>query len=114
MPLFLIFIGYQIAQIIILPGLILYFMIRVHKKSVFGNFFQRLGFVPKPAQKTKTIWVHAVSVGETLATEYLVNHIKQDIPGAVCYQTTGTPAGRTMITKNIKTDYASFLPFDFL
>jgi 3-deoxy-D-manno-octulosonic-acid transferase len=119
MYLFLIFLSYQILQIIALPIIILYIIVRARKKSVFGNFIERLGFVPKPTQinppqTSNTIWVHAVSVGETLATEYLVNKIKQEIPGVICYQTTGTVAGRSMITKNIKPDYASFLPFDFL
>jgi len=122
MYLFLIFIGYQIAQIIALPAIVLYILVRARKKPIFGsrkNFLERLGFVPKPvhtknSHEQRVIWVHAVSVGETLATEHLVNKIKQEIPNSICYQTTGTIAGRSMITKNIKSDYASFLPFDFL
>jgi len=112
--LFLLFIAYQFAQIIALPFFVIYLLLRARKKAVFGNLKERLGWVPKPKDTNNVIWIHAVSVGETLATEHLVNHIKQQVPGAVCYQTTGTSSGKAMITKNIKADYASFLPFDFL
>lgn len=111
----LIFITYQITQLIILPILPIYLFIRkIKKKPVFGNFKERIGFVPKNKSLTKTIWIHAVSVGEILSIQNLINQIKTNQPNSICYVTTGTISGKKIAQENLNADYISFLPYDFL
>ncbi len=83
-------------------------------KPVFGVFHERMGFVPKAPQGKKIIWIHAVSVGEVLATQELVVKIKQHDPTTWVYLTTGTPGGKKMACEYLSADTVSFLPFDFL
>lgn len=113
---FLIFlILYQLIQIIILPFLPIYLLIRkIKKKPVFGSLKERLGFAPKVEEKKDVIWLHAVSVGEILSIQNLVNQIKKNNPNYYCYVTTGTITGKQIAQKTLKADYISFLPYDFL
>jgi 3-deoxy-D-manno-octulosonic-acid transferase len=115
MNLILIFITYQIIQLLILPIIVVYLIIRKTKgKSAFGNFKERVGFVPKNIKNNNTIWFHAVSVGEILSIQYLIKKIKNTLPQSTIYVTTGTVSGKKMAVKNLDYDYLSFLPFDFL
>ena len=116
MGIYLFFISYQIVQIIALPFVCVYLLVRKFKKKpVFGNFAQRCGLlVPVPDKNRTVVWIHAVSVGEVLATERLINQIKQEWPGSVCYVTTGTLQGKKMAEQHLKADYISFIPYDFL
>ena len=114
-----IFIIYQILQVVLTPFFLIYLFIRKLKgKSVFGNFWQRKGFVPKISTKqkfeNKIIWIHAVSVGEILSIQNLIDQIKAKDKNTICYVTTGTPTGKKMAEKNLNADFISFLPFDFL
>ncbi len=114
-----IFIVYQILQIILLPFFLIYLLVRKLKgKSVFGNFWERKGFVPKVSKtlssQNKVVWIHAVSVGEILSIQNLIDQIKTKDKNAICYVTTGTPTGKKMAQKNLNADFISFLPFDFL
>ena len=113
------FLLYQILQILVLPFFITYIIVRKFKgKPVFGNLKERIGLIPIiqhiSKSKTPVIWIHAVSVGEILSTEELINKIKQTIPNAICYLTTGTLAGKNIAQQKINCDYISFLPYDFL
>ncbi len=112
-----IFLIYQIIQIICLPLIAIYLIKRwLNKKPAFGNFKERLGIVPNipKAKNNKAFWIHAVSVGEILSIQSLIEQIKKEIPNACCYVTTGTPSGKKMAQKNLHADYISFIPFDFL
>ncbi len=115
MILFIIFISYQILQLLALPAIVAYLLIRYFKgKPVFGDFKQRIGLVTKNKNEAKTIWIHAVSVGEILSIQHLITKIKDENPTATIYLTTGTITGKKMAEKNITYDHLSFLPFDFL
>ncbi|MBY0353317.1 hypothetical protein K2W90_03030 [Candidatus Babeliales bacterium] len=109
-----IFVAYQCLQMVILPIVGLYLVLRRFKgKPVFGNVAQRFGLVPRVSSSKKSLWLHAVSVGEILAVQQLVADLKQKNPDAVCYVTTGTVAGYQMACKFLGADVVSFLPFDF-
>jgi 3-deoxy-D-manno-octulosonic-acid transferase len=115
MRILLIFILYQLLQIITLPLLGIYLSIRrIKKKSAFGNLKERLGIVPSIHPVCpQPIWIHAVSVGEILSIQNLVDQIKEK-KNAKCYVTTGTPTGKNIAQKNLNANQISFLPFDFL
>ncbi len=134
----IIFITYQLIQLIALPLLPIYLIIRkIKNKPVFGNFQERIGLVPKNEALTvlksgvsreitsklyaktdkshkHTIWIHAVSVGEILSIQNLIDQIKEKNPNSCCYVTTGTITGKKIAQKNLNADYISFLPYDFL
>jgi 3-deoxy-D-manno-octulosonic-acid transferase len=107
----LFFIGYQILQLLALPGLVVFFIGRIYKgKQIFGNLAQRFGVVPRNIDRP-SIWVHAVSVGETLATEYFIHDLA--VSGQNIYLTSGT-VGAIQVSKNFSVNYRSYLPLDFL
>ncbi|MCK4265410.1 hypothetical protein KAW80_03570 [Candidatus Babeliales bacterium] len=108
------FIIYQIIHILGFPLILVYLFTRpVRGKPTFGNFIQRMGFLPKVSNNKKTIWLHAVSVGEILSIQSLVRDIKK-IPDTICYITTGTVTGKDMALKKLDADYVSLISFDFL
>ncbi len=115
MGILIIFTIYQLIQILGLPLIAIYLCIRpVRGKPTFGNFIQRMGFIPKLADNKNVFWLHAVSVGEALSIQGLIQKIKRDIPDAICYVTTGTITGRKIAKENLNADYVSLMPFDLL
>ncbi len=84
---------------------------------------ERFGFVPTPgrdepdlassASKQKTIWVHAVSVGETLAAVPLIKALQSDYPDAQLVVTTTTPTGSEQVVKIFGDSVAHvYAPYD--
>jgi 3-deoxy-D-manno-octulosonic-acid transferase len=54
---------------------------------------ERFGFTPRSDGAGEVVWVHAVSVGETLAATSLIEALRRDRPGARIVLTTMTPTG---------------------
>ncbi len=54
---------------------------------------QRLGFVPPTAAGQRPIWVHAVSVGETVAAAPLIRALREHYPERPILVTSTTPTG---------------------
>lgn len=77
---------------------------------------ERLGMVPLPPLE-EVIWLHAVSVGETIAAIPLVHRLRQQFPKSPILITTTTPTGservqaafKDMLGKHI---YHCYLPYD--
>ncbi len=110
----LLIIIYQLLQLIFFPCIALFILCIHFKRSVIGSFKERFGFVPAADRNKHVIWIHAVSVGEVLSVQELINFIKQSNPNTACYLTVGTLSGKQMAQRNITTDAISFLPYDFL
>jgi len=66
------------------------------RSSRAGAWRERLGVLPASYQQTTAgaIWVHAVSVGETLAVAALVRELQQRFPGRRVFISHVTPTGR--------------------
>ena len=64
--------------------------------SSSADWKERLGILPPQFQQTEqsAIWVHAVSVGETLAIVGLVREIQRRFPGRKVFLSHVTTAGR--------------------
>lgn len=65
-------------------------------------------------QKNK-IWVHAVSVGESVASAAVVSEIKKSLPDTAVVMSTTTQTGQEMAHKSVKdADGFLYYPFDLL
>ena len=82
------------------------------------GFLQKIGFsawaqVSENLQ-SKPIWIHAVSVGEVMATIPLIREIKKCYPGIPVVLSTVTETGNFTAQRNAKGfDHVLYFPFDF-
>ncbi len=84
-----------------------------------AGLFQRLGCLPRKAteklSQAGTIWIHAVSVGETIAAVPLIRSLKHRYPEREILLTTVTATGnRTAKTQVGDSVTVLFFPFDLL
>jgi len=86
---------------------------------------QRLGFTRFSQQKTKNInlspdhqpiWIHALSVGETLSAAELVKTVKKNFPNRKLIFSVSTATGFDEARKRLadETEYIFFYPYDIL
>lgn len=109
---------YGAAAALLWPFLYLYYRLRVRIDGKYaGNFRQRLGLdLPGRAPgRARPIWVHALSVGETLSVVPLVEALKKERPEADILFSGATAAGleiaRTRLAPWVETFF--YLPHDF-
>jgi len=78
---------------------------------------ERLGFVPEDLRAAvagkKTIWVHAVSVGEIRAIERLIADLKAALPGYVVAISTTTATGQKIARERFGGSPVFYFPLDF-
>ncbi|MBZ5515050.1 MAG: 3-deoxy-D-manno-octulosonic acid transferase [Acidobacteriia bacterium] len=77
---------------------------------------ERFGFLPQAFQQAEpgAIWIHAVSVGETLAVVGLVRELQRRYPGRKIFLSHVTPAGRDAGRRRIPEVAGQFfLPLDW-
>jgi 3-deoxy-D-manno-octulosonic-acid transferase len=73
---------------------------------------ERLGFV-RNTPKPKGLWVHAVSVGETLAAVPLIKRIQAEYPDLPITITTMTPTGSEQVLKHFSDSvFHLYIPYD--
>ena len=76
---------------------------------------ERLGIVParlvRPGPGTRTVWLHAVSVGEVLAVSRLVSELRHDFDSV--YISTTTLTGQKLARERFGDKHVFYFPLDF-
>jgi len=98
---------------VLLSPYFLYQAIR-HKKHI-GTLGQRLGFLPLTfnVDGDESIWIHAVSVGETLTARALAADLKSRYPRLRLFLSTTTIAGQQVAKHVQHLDGVFYFPFDW-
>ncbi|HFQ5405139.1 TPA: lipid IV(A) 3-deoxy-D-manno-octulosonic acid transferase [Vibrio vulnificus] len=83
-------------------------------KPKFGQRWkEHFGITPKLVGQNQPLWIHAVSVGESLAAITLIKAIKEKTPDQVIVVTTTTSTGAEQIEKLGNLVEHRYMPIDF-
>ena len=108
---------YSLAYYGLLPFILLRLWYRGRKSPGYRRRWkERFGYIPAltPGEgKTGVIWVHAVSVGETLAAVPLIRELQHQHPGHRLAVTTTTPTGSERVKAEFgESVYHVYAPYD--
>ncbi len=113
---------YFIYDLILCFAFLIYLPVIFYKMIFKGKyregFKERFGFIPfqfvNRLRGEKVIWIHAVSVGETVAASSLVKEIKVKNPELKILFSTVTDTGQSMARKIVQeADEIIYFPLDF-
>src|SRR3954454_10882313 len=88
----------------------------IRYKKYIGSLRQRLGFLPITfnVDGDESVWIHAVSVGETLTARALAADLKALYPRLRLFLSTTTIAGQQVARQNLQhLDGVFYFPFDW-
>ena len=110
---------YRTLQAFGLPVLLLYFLARgLRNPGYWRSLLQRFGFLPHSFRQTGpgAIWLHAVSVGEVLASVAFLRRLRQQFPQTALFVSTATLAGRATADEKLHglADGVFFAPVDYV
>ncbi|CAM4465545.1 MAG: 3-deoxy-D-manno-octulosonic acid transferase [Legionellaceae bacterium] len=97
-----------------IPFILLRLLWRGYKSPAYlKRWLERFGFIPYFLGEKGCIWIHAVSLGETLAAIPLIKALKQQYPSQNILVTTTTPTGSKQIKDVFKEEiFHVYLPYD--
>jgi 3-deoxy-D-manno-octulosonic-acid transferase len=108
---------YNLLLALIFPGVVAYHFYRSKSRGRRSAFAERFGFIPETdlacIRGTRVIWVHAVSVGETIASFPLLKGLRVRYPEHRLVLTNVTETGRSVALKSGLADLCLYLPFDY-
>ena len=91
---------YTILIYLCLPLILLRLLWRGRRAPAYRRRWgERFGFVESLADSRQVIWVHSVSVGETIAAAPMIRRLQQEYPESVLLVTTMTPTGSEQVEK---------------
>lgn len=96
------------------PCILLRYYLRSRQNPQYAKrMSERFGFI-KPAPKAGGIWVHAVSVGESIAAIKLIKKLQQKYPEQQIIITCATPTGSEIIQNQLGNGvHHVYIPLDF-
>jgi 3-deoxy-D-manno-octulosonic-acid transferase len=90
-----------------------YLPLLILKKKMHRGFLFRLGLSTIEERSDRPVWLHAVSVGETMAIRNLLESLRKEYPGKKFVVSTVTPTGNKIARSYAKeTDSIIYLPLD--
>src|SRR2546428_9841855 len=96
------FVLYNLLLLLASPVIL---MILLAKKRCRHGLGQRLGWLPRDLDKSRdgrpTIWVHAVSLGETTAEAPLAQQLKIPYPAAPGFASAVTETGKEKVLRRL-------------
>ncbi|MCA3893531.1 lipid IV(A) 3-deoxy-D-manno-octulosonic acid transferase [Vibrio vulnificus] len=105
---------YTVLLILLSPLLLWYLYRSKPNKPKFGQRWkEHFGITPKLDGQNQPLWIHAVSVGESLAAIPLIKAIKEKTPDQVIVVTTTTSTGAEQIAKLGNLVEHRYMPIDF-
>jgi 3-deoxy-D-manno-octulosonic-acid transferase len=109
---------YNIGLMLATPLILAYALIRSRRKGRRREgTAERLGVYDArllaALDGQKTVWVHAVSVGETIAVKPLLRAIKGSFPGIGIVLSNVTETGHSIAEKMAEVDHCIYFPFDY-
>lgn len=114
----MLFVLYDILLLLLAPLILIHHGWRtVSRGRSFAGFGERFGFI-SPERLARVagkgpIWVHAVSVGETMAVKPLLRELKRCFPERPLVLSSVTETGRSVAVTISETDLVVYFPFDF-
>ncbi len=105
---------YSILLYLLSPLIIGRLFMRARKVPAYGlRKAERFGFIDWTASAKPVIWVHSVSVGETIASAPMVRALKEQYPDHQILITTMTPTGSEQVRKIHEESVAHvYAPYD--
>jgi 3-deoxy-D-manno-octulosonic-acid transferase len=110
------YLAYSLLSFLVFLIVSPYFLYQaVRYKKYVGGLRQRLGYLPITlnVDADPSIWIHAVSVGETLTAKALVADLRERYPRLRLYLSTTTIAGQQVARKQLQADAVFYFPFDW-
>lgn len=109
------YVFYSILLFLSLIVLIPVYFVRLKLKGENLNLRERLGFnLRLPGLPSKSIWIHAVSVGEVLSLRNLIKEFKKIHPNYLIHFSVLTNTGLRIAKEKLKeVDHFFFVPLDF-
>lgn len=112
------FLLYDILLLLLTPLILVHHAWRtVSRGRSFAGFGERFGFIaPEGIARVAAkgpIWVHAVSVGETMAVKPLLRELKRRFPERPLVLSSTTETGRSVAVTIPEADLVVYFPFDF-
>lgn len=108
---------YSLVLSLLFLALLPYFVYQAARRGKYsGSLKERMGWLPQSLRGDgrRTIWVHAVSVGEFLAARPLIERLKHDLPAVRIVVSTTTLTGQRLArSQSHLFDAALYFPFDW-
>jgi 3-deoxy-D-manno-octulosonic-acid transferase len=107
------FVLYEVLLYLVLIAALPYFVVTgMLRGKYLANFPERMGFYKTPPA-AHDLWIHAVSVGETLAARPVVDEILRQRPSTTIAFTTTTITGQAQARRLFLAATVTYFPFDF-
>ncbi len=106
---------YNLLLLLTAPLWMSYVLTRIVGGSWRERWWERFGFVPiPPLANRRRLWVHCVSVGETLAALPVLKALRKALPDYEIVLTTTTPTGQRTAHDTARNwvDYIAYFPLD--